>query len=159
MNTTKGFTLIELMIVVAVIGILASIAIPQYERYVARAQFSEAHTLLAGTRPGIQTHILLGRQIEPDLEAAREQLGWRLDGQHGVITDTSGWSGEPEFWIEYTFGERRTNGAATQANMNLRDQRVRYTFGVNDDATVPTGSWVCQTSVPDGFANNCTSIL
>lgn len=46
----KGFSLIELMIVIAIIGVLATVALPQYNNYIARAQVTEAINQLAGVK-------------------------------------------------------------------------------------------------------------
>lgn len=60
MNTQKGFTLIELMIVIAIIGILAAIAIPAYQDYIAKAQASEAVSLMDGLKTDATTNLQNG---------------------------------------------------------------------------------------------------
>lgn len=56
MKHQKGFTLIELMIVVAIIGILAAIALPAYQDYTRRAHVSEGLTLASGVKTTVAEH-------------------------------------------------------------------------------------------------------
>lgn len=63
MKAQKGFTLIELMIVVAIIGILAAIAIPQYQDYTARTQVTRAVSEVSALKTAAESAILEGKEI------------------------------------------------------------------------------------------------
>lgn len=77
----KGFTLIELMIVVAIIGILAAIAIPAYQDYTIRSQVSEGLTLAAAAKAAVAESFANTGQAPANRTAA---------GMSATITDTSG---------------------------------------------------------------------
>ncbi|KIP98375.1 MULTISPECIES: pilin [Pseudomonas] len=141
----KGFTLIELMIVVAIIGILAAIAIPQYQNYIARSQFSEAHTLLGGARTAVQEKVDQGQAIVASTgnpNATTNSLGVQLTGKYGAVVAPAAAANAANYTLTYTFAG---------ANTNLNAKTVTYTY------TASTGSWACVTTVAAQYATNCTS--
>jgi len=99
MKKQQGFTLIELMIVVAIIGILAAIAIPAYQDYTVRAQVSEGLTLAGGAKAAVSEY----RMDSGDWPTSNAMAGLSASGSitgkyvasvnvagNGVITVTYG---------------------------------------------------------------------
>ena len=76
----QGFTLIELMIVVAIIGILAAIAIPSYQDYTARAQVSEAVSLAAGLKTPLAEYYQTKGEFPSALQAS--EVASTLSGKY-----------------------------------------------------------------------------
>lgn len=89
MNSQKGFTLIELMIVVAIIGILAAIAIPQYQNYTARANGASAVASLGAAKTAVALNSQQGIDLctNVDLPTSATCTGT------GVLTSASVGSG------------------------------------------------------------------
>jgi type IV pilus assembly protein PilA len=86
----RGFTLIELMIVVAIIGILASIAIPSYQDYTVRAQVVEAFTLASEIKSSVQEFRKeRGRMPNTNREAGVPQAD-KLIGNYVTSIDVAG---------------------------------------------------------------------
>ena len=71
-RTQQGFTLIELMIVVAIIGILAAIAIPQYQDYIAKTQVTRVYNEISDLKTGVETKVLDGATSI----VAASDVGW-----------------------------------------------------------------------------------
>jgi len=80
----KGFTLIELMIVIGIIGILAVIAIPQYTSYVARAQATEAINILGGAKVAIAEY----KSSNGSFPSTQAQLNYIYPIASAVTTST-----------------------------------------------------------------------
>ena len=106
----KGFTLIELMIVVAIIGILAAVAIPAYQDYIARAQVSEAVSLLGSGKTGLAEYFADKAQWP---SAASEVMGNTTGKYTGSIAILSGSSTTGSLSLEATMKTTGINTAIT----------------------------------------------
>ena len=158
MNAQKGFTLIELMIVVAIIGILAAIAIPAYQNYTAKSQASVALADITGAKVNIEAKLSEGLS---STEAAK-----LTTGQTVGIKDTTSACSNIKVKVE-------ENGAATvQCTVKgsakvqgkymtwVRTKDANSVAGSSSASAVAesTGAWTCETDVSTTLApKSCTS--
>jgi type IV pilus assembly protein PilA len=88
---TKGFTLIELMIVVAIIAILAAIAIPAYQNYLIRAQVAEGFSLATGAKAAVWDFVANTGRLPPSNQSAGLARPSSISGKYASSVDvTSG---------------------------------------------------------------------
>ena len=136
----KGFTLIELMIVVAIIGILAAVAIPAYQDYIARAQVAEPVQLLGGLKG--PTEEWVGNDGTFPTTTELSNMGAKLSGTYTASIVSVPGAGP--------LGVLRATMASTGVNSGVANMIVELAY---DGA----GGWTCQpgqtaaTAMPDKY--------
>jgi type IV pilus assembly protein PilA len=148
-SVQKGFTLIELMIVVAIIGILAAIAIPAYQNYTIRAQVTEGLNLADGWKTSISEYYAQNGAFPTCSTSAAA-------GAAGCISITGATTGKYVSQMAVVAGgEIQITYAATQANAKLATAganmlTIQPGLSSNNDVV-----WVCGTApVPGTLATN-----
>ncbi|ENX4004672.1 pilin, partial [Neisseria gonorrhoeae] len=112
MNTLqKGFTLIELMIVIAIVGILAAVALPAYQDYTARAQVSEAILLAEGQKSAV-TEYYLNHGI------------WPANNTSAGVASASEIKGKYVQKVEVNNGVVTATMASSNVNKEIKDKRL-----------------------------------
>ena len=130
----KGFTLIELMIVVAIIGILAAIALPLYQNYIASSQVTRVVGETGSLKTVVETCMLNGRTTVGDA-AGNCQLGATQSNLMTAIPEVT-MNADNTASIVGTFG-----GSAATA---VAKKTVTW-------ARAADGSWTCSTNVDDKY--------
>lgn len=141
--TQNGFTLIELMIVVAIIGILAAIAIPQYQIYVGKTQAMRVITELSQLRLSVEECLQTGRttiglgtnECDPRASASNLIIG---GSQVGVVLPNN--TGVAQITNPLVLTTSITATVSTQVNPRLSGKKVQW---LRDSG----GSWSCSSNI------------
>ena len=146
MNAQKGFTLIELMIVIAIIGILAAIALPMYQNYIARSQVTRAMGEAGNLKTAVETCILNG-QLTVGSGAGQCQIGATSSSiLTGAANGDSTATSVPQVSSPMTNTQTIIANFGGNAATALAGKSITWVRDAN-------GSWRCHTTVDAKFRN------